>query len=440
MCSVDDEWKQYILNQPFKLITPSIYEPKKKSYIKTEQQPVKNNIQSYNDTSVVSLLSSVPNKGHVDKEQQKNIENNDLISKKNTNKPGDTLNEEIIFNNNAPVCDELNISTSTKVLFLNQEIDLYNIFWKLPIINYWTPECGIIKKQTKIKCITEEDYNDYCLKKEQIKEYFNENILKQINNPDARRIKFKDERKITVGISKKDILNCRGKIKQAFYNCIVLIIRYFNNNIYNEMHIKIFNTGKIEIPGILNMETLEIAKKLIIKYLQPYINNELIFVDTNNDEKNVLINSNYNCGFSINLKILDTLLKNKYSIETSCDYDHYPGLKCKFYYNNNLLETSILQNGLINSIDRTQTLEELNNNKKYTKVNIMIFRSGCILIMGNFSNKILNFTYEYIQKILKTEYNLIALPEDTKRIIKNRKKNIKKNIFLSQEYLTKINK
>ena len=42
-----------------------------------------------------------------------------------------------------------------------------------------------------------------------------ENIIKQINNPTARRIKYKDERKITIGMSKKDIMNCRGKVKNA---------------------------------------------------------------------------------------------------------------------------------------------------------------------------------------------------------------------------------
>jgi hypothetical protein len=49
-----------------------------------------------------------------------------------------------------PVCEELYISTKTKVLFLNQEIDIQSIFWKINIIEYWKPEEGIVKKQMKI--------------------------------------------------------------------------------------------------------------------------------------------------------------------------------------------------------------------------------------------------------------------------------------------------
>ena len=91
--------------------------------------------------------------------------------------------------------------------------------------------------------------------------YYNEHIIKQIHNPSARRIKFKDERKITVGISKKDIMNCRGKVKNAFYNCFAIILRMRYEKIFKEIHVKVFNTGKLEIPGVLNDELLENIKK-----------------------------------------------------------------------------------------------------------------------------------------------------------------------------------
>ena len=45
-----------------------------------------------------------------------------------------------------PKCSDIYISTQTKIAYLNQEIDLYDIFWKLPIIPYHQPINGIIKK------------------------------------------------------------------------------------------------------------------------------------------------------------------------------------------------------------------------------------------------------------------------------------------------------
>jgi hypothetical protein len=49
-----------------------------------------------------------------------------------------------------PKCEDLYISTKTKVLFLNIPIDIHAIFWKIPIIEYWKPQEGVIKKQMKI--------------------------------------------------------------------------------------------------------------------------------------------------------------------------------------------------------------------------------------------------------------------------------------------------
>ena len=46
----------------------------------------------------------------------------------------------------APECSEIYISTQTKIAYLNQKIDLYKLFWLLPVIDYFSPKNGIIKK------------------------------------------------------------------------------------------------------------------------------------------------------------------------------------------------------------------------------------------------------------------------------------------------------
>jgi hypothetical protein len=123
---------------------------------------------------------------------------------------------------------ELNISTKTKVLFLNRAIDIHSIFWNIPIIDYWNPVCGVIKKQIKVVSKTPEEYEEYRSKLVGIR-YYQENIIKQIDNPEARSIKFKDERKVTIGLSRKDIITYRSKVKNAFYNCFALVIRFKYN-------------------------------------------------------------------------------------------------------------------------------------------------------------------------------------------------------------------
>jgi hypothetical protein len=334
----------------------------------------------------------------------------------------------------APLCDDLYISTKTKVLFLNQKIDIHKVFWEIPIIQYWEAKPGVIKKQMKVVSKTPEEYEEYKQRLTNIP-YYTENIIKQIDNPAARRMKFKDERKITVGISKKDIMNCRGKVKNAFYNCFAIIIRFHYDKSFREIHVKIFNTGKLEIPGILNDDFLGIVKEKIVEYLQPHIDTNLDYLENENSDS-VLINSNFNCGYYIQRERLHAILRSdKYRIESAYDPCSYPGVKCKFYFNNDLGYDSPLQNGQILEEDRNMKMSELGDNKKYTEVSFMIFRTGSCLIVGNCSERILKFIFEFIKNILKDEYGNISVDND-KQLIKIKKTKLrKKTIMATKSYL-----
>ncbi len=358
--------------------------------------------------------------------------NNDDIDLQNSNLSIKEENKEI------PECEELYISTKTKVMYLSTAVDIENIFWKLPIIEYSNPSNGIVKKQMKIVSNTEEEYEKY---KEKLKgiTYYTENIIKQINNPSARRTKFKDERKITIGMSKKDIMNCRGKKKNAFYNCFAIIIRFKFEDIFREIHVKVFNTGKLEIPGILNVNLMNIVKEMVLSLLIPYIGEDLKFVNEE-IENNVLINSNFNCGYFINRDILYSLLRTKYGIETAYDPCSYPGVKSKFYFNNEYGFSDERQKGILMEEDRGMKMSELNENKKYTEISFMIFRTGSCLIVGNCSEKVLYFVYNYIKKILYDEYNNIHIETD-ETIVKEKKVKLRKKVItLSLEYFNEIYK
>jgi hypothetical protein len=331
-----------------------------------------------------------------------------------------------------PVCEELYISTKTKVLFLNQPIDIYNIFWEIPVIEYWRPVNGVVKKQMKIVSQTPEEFAEYQKKLVNIP-YYIENIIKQIHNPEARRIKFKDERKITIGLSKKDIMNCRGKVKNAFYNCFAMILRFKYEGAFREIHAKVFNTGKMEIPGILNNDLLTIVKKMILDLISPRVETKLDFLETDSED-NVLINSNFNCGYFINREKLHSILRSKYRIESAFDPCSYPGVKCKFYFNNEIGFDIEKQNGQVHSEDRSQKMSELDDNNKYTEISFMIFRTGSCLIVGNCSERILKFVFEFIKMILTNEYQNIGVVNE-EPVNKNKKVKLrKKSVTVTQEY------
>jgi hypothetical protein len=345
-----------------------------------------------------------------------------------------------------PICDELYISTKTKVLFLNQSLDIDRIFWLIPITEYWRPHTGVVKKQMKIVSKTPEDFEAYQEKLVDIP-YYTETVIKQVNNPSARRLKFKDERKITVGLSKKDIMNCRGKMKNAFYNCFAMIIRFIHHGLFREIHVKIFNTGKMEIPGILNAEILTTVKRMILEILRAYtapLNpnslDDIVLIDfvENENEDSVLINSNFNCGFYINRDKLQSILRGpKYNIEAAYDPCSYPGVKCKFYFNHDIGFDYEKQKGTIMQSDCLQKMSELGYNKKYTEVSFMVFRTGSCLIVGNCSERILRFIFDFIKKMLREEYSEISVVvENTATKVKTNKIR-KKIIMVSQEYYAK---
>ena len=72
------------------------------------------------------------------------------------------------------------------------------IFWQIPVIPYATPKNGVIKKQIKFNSVDQEELN-FIQNKLKQELFVDEQIITSINNPTGR-IKFKDIRKISIGI------------------------------------------------------------------------------------------------------------------------------------------------------------------------------------------------------------------------------------------------
>ena len=310
-----------------------------------------------------------------------------------------------------PIPSELYISTKSKIEFLNCPIDIKKLFWDIKVMPYSTPSDGVIKKQIKFNSFNLEELN---LMQDRLKQegFYEEQIIKSINNPNGR-VKFKDVRKLSVGISKKDIMSYRSKKKSAFYNCFVMILRIKINEIFREFHVKIFNTGKIELPGMQTTHIHETVMSMIFSIIQPHIDTPLSYQNCSNT---ILINSNFNCGFYINREALYYILKNKYNIDAIYDPCSYPGIQCKFYYDTvqgiNLVDQKVENNA--------------NNNSAFIKVSFMIFRTGSVLIVGRCNEHTLNELYSYIKLLLHNEYSHIGqvIPEEdviAKNQVKNKK-------------------
>jgi hypothetical protein len=79
-------------------------------------------------------------------------------------------------------------------------------------------------------------------------------------------------------------------------------------------------------------------------------------------------------------------------------------------------------------------LSELIDSRKYTEVSFMVFRTGSGLIVGNCTEKILRFVFEFIKAILIEEYeNICILSENP--VVKNKQPKLRKRtITYTNEY------
>jgi len=360
---------------------------------------------------------------NIDNEWENFISSNcdDDISSDDENNANSETTEELVsadlsstLYTETPKASNIYISTKTNIAYLNTPVDLKEVFWKIPIIPYFQPCNGVVKKQMKFNSLITEDLESLQSKLAN-ESYYEEHIITHIDNPTGR-IKFKDTRKVSIGISKKDILSYRCKKKSAFYNCFVLILRMKIEDIFKEFHVKVFNTGKLEIPGVQSDIAFDMILKQLLEIMQPHMELPLSYKE--NSSETVLINSNFNCGFYINRESLYDILKLKYNIQAIYDPCSYPGIQCKFYYNPDIG----IQNGC-------QNLEE---NKNIKEVSFMIFRTGSVLIVGRCDENVLMIIYEFLKNILHDEYkNIFQKNIKINEDIKIKKKKVcKKNIII----------
>jgi len=135
------------------------------------------------------------------------------------------------------------------------------------------------------------------------------------------------------------------------------------------------------------------------------------------------------------------LLKYKYHIHAIYDPCSYPGIQCKFYFNNESSEQTGIQDvskvlhakGKISNKDAKAAKD-----MSVTTVSFMIFRTGSVLIVGMCEEYVLDVIYDFLTNLLKTEFGKIcqSVFDEGHVILKDKKKKIrKKTIVITVEPL-----
>jgi hypothetical protein len=143
--------------------------------------------------------------------------------------------------------------------------------------------------------------------------------------------------------------------------------------------------------------------------------------------------------------VLYDLLKYKYHIHAIYDPCSYPGIQCKFYFNNESTE----QTGIQDASKALNTKDKYKNNElnakalkvakadkvkdlTVTTVSFMIFRTGSVLIVGMCEEYVLDVIYGFLTNLLKTEFGQIcqSVFDEGHVILKDKKKKIRKKTIV----------
>ena len=93
-------------------------------------------------------------------------------------------------------------------------------------------------------------------------------------------------------------------------------------------------------------------------------------------------------------------MKYKYNINVIYDPCSYPGIQCKYYYNKDKRNNDGICNCEIMCTKKRRKMK-LNN---CSEISFMIFRTGSVLVVGNSSEYIIRFIYDFIKNIFKNEF------------------------------------
>lgn len=339
-------------------------------------------------------------------------------------KPTAVVNKKpLVAYKDVPKCTPIYISTKTKISYLNYPIDLKKTFWEIPITQYHIPKAGVIKKQMKFNSSSQEEL-DEVLSHCHDTVFTDHHILSRIVKPEGR-ITFRDIRKISQGLCKKDITSYRCKRKGAFYNCFALILRIEHEHSFKEIHVKVFNTGKLEVPGIQDESVLVKTLDLLIKTLRPLVPEKNKLDWLKDKSETVLINSNFSCGYFINRDKLYNRLKYHHRINSAYDPCSYPGIQCEFYYDpESEVQTGQHPPSGISDVERD----------RFIKMSFMVFRTGSVLIVGKCKEYILENIYEFLKELLVSEYQNVGgglISSDAGNYDDKTKKVRKKTILVS---------
>lgn len=152
----------------------------------------------------------------------------------------------------------------------------------------------------------------------------------------------------------------------------------------------------------------------------------------------VLINSDFNINFKIKRNILHSILKDKYDIISRYEPGIYPGVNNKYYWNTNNLGTETEGKCICKNSCSGKGNGCGDGNCK--KITIAAFQSGSIIITGANTIQHIEDAYNFINKVIRDNYDLIHKIDNPFMDIESHMSKIKVKKYTKTSDIIYINK
>jgi len=363
------------------------------------------------------------------------------IERKQEDKGAEIQNDLDLTIANVPPLIISTKSNNAKLNGQSGDMDVSSMFWALNVIPYMTIGEGVIKKQIKIQCKSRleleelnqrlEDVQSHTITKEQgtnTEEHekccftphcrkANQSSSTSCYSPACRRrahLPFNYIAKLCIGLSSKDVKAHRVKEKNAFFNSFTMVLRVKYKSAFKEIVIKVFNKNVLSLPGMLDDELLNNSLALIDRVL----GHASVIVNPNRPRlahipgsiTDVMVNSNFWCGFGLDRDKVVNFMREKCKLETSYDPSTYPGVICRFYEARGEGVGKALP-GVCSCAKSCSTLrigdkrktakkKEPESPNSCVKLTFMLFRTGSVLIVGRCDRILLQKVHNHVATLL----------------------------------------
>ena len=381
-----------------------------------------------------------------------NIDDTDTISREDKQRPAVAEAETPDLDANG--LPALTISTRSKNAYLNskQNIDIPAIFWALQVMPYVQRSEGVIKKQIKVQCTSRKELAALKARLHHVPSH----VFSKVDHMDEPNgiTQFKFVAKLSIGLASKEVKAHRAQEKDAFYNSFTMVLRIRYKGQFKEIVAKVFNKNSLSLPGMLDDElrgrTLALIDRVLGEASQLVNPNSPPLAHLPGTISDVMVNSNFWCGFGLDRDKVVELMRNVYGLETSYDPSNYPGVICRYYQPTLGAAVSAASDTRgrcsCNPACSTLRIGDKKGKKKKTpdaeaeddaeggadkcqKLTFMLFRTGSVLIVGRCTQDLLETVHGFIARALLEHRGTIASGEGqrpNKKVVqkKSRKRTI----------------